>query len=148
MGLLSAVQGRRTYLDTNVFIYALEAYAEFASELTSLFAALDRAEVQAVTSELTLAETLVKPFMDRREDHARAYQEALRTTGGLLVRPVTRDVLVEAARVRATSGVRLPDAIHAATAALERCEVFLTNDQRLRGLAGLSVLLPSEVAHS
>ncbi len=103
------------------------------------------AEVQAVTSELTLAEALVKPCMDRRDDHRKAYQEALRTTGGLLVRPVTRDVLVEAARVRAISGVRLPDGIHAATAALERCEAFLTNDQRLRGLSGFSVLLLSDI---
>ena len=55
----------RIYLDTNIFIYALEGYPIFRTVLTTLFDALDRHEVSSVTSELTLAEAGVKPFLDR-----------------------------------------------------------------------------------
>ena len=47
----------RVYLDTNIFIYALEGYPTFQTALIMLFDALDRQALSAVTSELTLAET-------------------------------------------------------------------------------------------
>ena len=53
----------RIYLDTNIFIYALEGYRIFRTALATLFDALDRQELTAVTSELTLAEVLMKPFL-------------------------------------------------------------------------------------
>jgi hypothetical protein len=41
-------------LDTNILIFALEGYPIFRTVLTTLFDALDRHELSAVTSELTL----------------------------------------------------------------------------------------------
>lgn len=38
MGIMDAFRGERIYLDTNIFIYALEAYPEYVSTLTSVFA--------------------------------------------------------------------------------------------------------------
>lgn len=43
---------------------------------------------------------------------------------------VDRDILITAARLRAEQGLKLPDAIHAATAQLTHCERWLTNDAR------------------
>ena len=63
MGIMDAFRGERIYLDTNIFIYALEAYPEYVSTLTSLFAAIDEGKIRAMTSELTLAEVLIKPMM-------------------------------------------------------------------------------------
>ena len=64
MGLMQRIAGNRVYLDTNLFIYALEGFPEYADRISELFAAVDRGVLSAVTSELTLAESLVKPFMD------------------------------------------------------------------------------------
>lgn len=36
MGLLEEIRGRRVYLDTNVFIYAIEGFERFEDELDSL----------------------------------------------------------------------------------------------------------------
>ncbi|MEO7297138.1 MAG: type II toxin-antitoxin system VapC family toxin [Verrucomicrobiota bacterium] len=132
MALLNALQHKRVYLDANIFIYALEAYAPFVSELTGLFESLDRGEIFAVTSELTLVETLVKPLLDKNLVRQQAYEQAIQNSTGLEVIPVSREILREAARLRAETNIRLPDAIHLATALESSCNVFLTNDRKLK----------------
>lgn len=54
-------------------------------------------------------------------------------------------MLIEAARLRAVTNLRLPDAIHGATAILSGCQTFLTNDRRLAALPGVDVVLLSEI---
>ena len=54
----------RVYLDTNIFIYALEGYPTFRTALTTLFDALDRQELTAVTSAHaggSTRETVLRP---------------------------------------------------------------------------------------
>lgn len=80
MGIMDTFRGERIYLDTNIFIYALEAYPEYVSALTSLFAAIDEVKIKAVTSELTLAEVLIKPMMDNNADLQKVYKETLRSS--------------------------------------------------------------------
>ncbi|MFH0958320.1 MAG: hypothetical protein V1897_06415 [Pseudomonadota bacterium] len=63
MGIMDVIKGERIYLDTNIIIYPLEGYPECASSLATLFAAIDEGKLSAVTSELTLAESLVKPMI-------------------------------------------------------------------------------------
>lgn len=135
----------RVYLDTNVFVYALEGYDEFRQVLTALFQRIDHGALQAITSELTLAEVLVKPLLDRSQERETAYHQVLRSSSTLQVVPITREVLVTAARLRAEQGLKLPDAIHAATAQLTNCQQFLTNDTRFKNLPGLPVLLLSQL---
>ena len=144
MALLSAITGPFVYLDTNIFIYALEAFPEYVVEMTALFDALDSGQFQAVTSELTLAETLVKPIMDNDRVRQAAYEQAIQSVRSLHVVPVNRRILIQAAEIRASSGLRLPDAIHAATSRLASCETFLTNDSQFRSVADLPVVLLSQ----
>ncbi len=146
MGLIETLDGRTTYLDANVFIYAFEGHADFAAPLQHLFGAAARKALPAVTSELTLAEVLVRPFREGRADLAELYFRRLRPQGGLTVVPVSRTVLIEAAQLRAAlPTLKLPDAIHAASARLHGCAVLLTNDTRLHAAAGIEVIQLSEV---
>ena len=117
MGIMDIIKGQRIYLDTNIFIYALEAYPEYVSTLTSVFAAIDGGIIKAVTSELTLAEVLIKPMMDESDGLKNIYLETLQSSEALSVIPINRKILIEAARLRAMSEtLHLPDAIHLATA--------------------------------
>jgi predicted nucleic acid-binding protein len=55
---------------------------------------------------------------------------------------VDADVTREATRIRSETGMRLPDAIHVATAIVAGADAFLTNDARLNHpRAGLPVLV-------
>jgi predicted nucleic acid-binding protein len=146
MGILNLIQGSRVYLDTNVFIYALEGYAAFRAHLTDLFGAIDRGDLKAVTSELTLAEVLVRPFIQQNEAQQQLYAQMLRTSESLATVPITREILIEAARLRATSDLRLPDAIHVATAHLTGCETLVTNDLHLNAAPGIAVVLLSHAS--
>jgi predicted nucleic acid-binding protein len=143
--IVNAIRGERVYLDTNIFIYAIEGYPDFVDELNQLFDSIDAGNFRAFTSELTLAEALVRPLMDGNLEIQAVYQQALQSSEVLEVVVVSRDVLIEAARLRAIANLRLPDAIHGATAILSGCETFLTNDRRLTALPGIEVVVLSEV---
>ena len=145
MGLLTKLQGTQIYLDTNIWIYALEGFPAFAPELTDLFQSIDQGHLTAVTSELSLAEVLVKPIQNGNASQQDTYKQAISNAPNLQVIPVDRAILIEAAHVRATTSLKLPDAIHAATALTAQCSTFLTNDQRFQVLSGLQVILLSQL---
>src|ERR687884_407821 len=132
MERLTAILGRTVYPDANIFIDAVEGYAPEEAFLRELFNALEEGRFTAITSELSLAEVLVKPFELGREEVVATYTELVAPSDRLTVVPVDRAILVEAARQRAALGVRMPDAIHVATALAAGCELFLTNDGRLK----------------
>jgi predicted nucleic acid-binding protein len=144
--MIERISGPTVYLDANVFIYTLEGYPLFAPVLSALSDRLDTGELRAVTSELTLAETLVRPMLLGDSRLEGAYETAIRPSGFLDVVPVSREVLREAARTRAgVSRLRLPDAIHVATARISGCSSFLTNDRRLKELEGIEAVMLSDL---
>lgn len=145
MGILDAIQGNRVYLDANIWIYALEGYPAFIQDLTQLFQSIDQGNLSVVTSELSLAEALVKPYQNQDLAQQVIYKQFIRSSQQLSVIPVSRDVLIEAARLRASINIKLPDAIHAATALLTQCSTFLTNDKRFQVVPNLSVVLLSQI---
>ncbi len=140
MGIVEALRGRRVYLDTNIFIYAVEAVAEYAAVVDALFDLLEGGEIEAVTSELTLAEALAKPFEAGRSDIAQVYEAMLAPSSWLSVVPVERAILIEAARLQAALTLRLPDAIHVATAVAAGCSALLSNDRRIKVPTGLALV--------
>lgn len=145
MDFLNAIRGPFVYLDTNIFIYALEAYVEYVSALTALFNAIDQGQFTAVTSELTLAECLVRPLIDQNTARQENYKQVLQSSAALRVVPISRNILIDAAQARASSNLRLPDAIQASTCLRGMCETFLTNDPAFRSVPGLPVVVLSEI---
>ncbi|MDD2534954.1 MAG: type II toxin-antitoxin system VapC family toxin [Macromonas bipunctata] len=145
MGSLNqALAGKQVYLDVNIFIYALEGMEPWASLLRQAFTGMETGEWQAVTSELSLAESLVRPFQLGRQDLVQLYRAALSNRDCLRLVPLDASILVSAARLRALHGFKLPDAMHAATAQAQGCQAILTNDAGFRRLPGIQCFLLSE----
>jgi len=140
MEILEEIQGGKVYLDTNIFIYAVEAAVEYRSAVEALFELLEKGAVSAVTSELTLAETLAKPFEVGRHDIAQVYEAMLTPSIWLSVLPIDRSILIEAARLQAEVKLRLPDAIHIATAIAAECPTVISNDRRIQVPPGMKLL--------
>jgi predicted nucleic acid-binding protein len=97
-------------------------------------------------SELSVLEVLVKPLRVQNASLQGLFLGTLYHTPGLSCIPMSRQILEAAAQVRATSGLKTPDAIHAATALIEGCTLFVTNDVAFRRIHGLNVALLSEIA--
>jgi predicted nucleic acid-binding protein len=130
MTTVPSLSGRRLYLDVNVFIYAMEDLAPLATVAVDVLKLLDSGAASAATSELSLAECLVKPIRVDNASLVRVYLQTFGSGPHLTVVPITRDILIAAARLRAVSSLKLPDAIHLATAALAHCDCVITNDAR------------------
>lgn len=146
MGLTNLLRGNRIYLDSNIWIYALENVPEYSSLLVALFELAENGSLTIITSELTLSEVLVRPIRKRDTAKQTAYVEAITATENTTAVPISRNILLDAAKVRSDSRLKLPDAIHAASAIATSCTTFLTNDKQFRTVQGLHMLLLSQVA--
>lgn len=89
---------------------------------------------------LTLMETLVGPLKSGDTALAHAYEQLFQQARTRLL-PITHTVLREAARLRATTKLRTPDALHLATAQGASCALFITNDVGFRRVASLPLVI-------
>lgn len=145
MGRVSWISGERVYLDTNIVIYAIEGFAEYEGPIQQLLEAIDAGDLTAVTSELTLAEALIKPLKENHPKTEQAYRDFLTTTSNFEIISISRDILEIAAQWSASTKLKLADAIYLSTALHEHCDTFLTNDSVFRSLNLAQVKLLSDV---
>lgn len=122
----------RVYLDANVLIGMVEVGGNLSRGQLGYLDRLDRGDFIGVTSTLSLSEVMVKPFALQDADLGAAFVTLLQPEGSLDVVPITRDVLLGAARLRAATRMKLPDAIHVATAEASGCIEFVSADRGLR----------------
>jgi predicted nucleic acid-binding protein len=139
--VVAPVTPARVYLDANVFIAAYENQGARSDHAWWLLDAIERGDLRGVTSEITLAELLVRPFEEQDHDLIRSYQEVLSPADGMEVPNVTRQVLIEAAILRSMRrSLRLPDAIHVASARLATCSHLVSDDRRLTFAPGVELV--------
>lgn len=137
----ASVSAPRIYLDANVFIAAYESRGARSDHAWWILDAVETNEFLSVTSELTLAEILVRPLQDGDKELAGLYRDILSSDDGLEVPVVDRNVLIEAAMLRSFSrSLKLPDAIHVATARQRDCRFIVSDDRRLPVAPGLTVV--------
>jgi predicted nucleic acid-binding protein len=130
---MGSMMTKRAYFEANIFITAFESNLAVREDARML---LEEAEsnqsIVTFTSELTLAEILVKPLRDKNSQLVSKYKEMISNSGLFRVVPISRRVLVRASELRYEyNSLKLPDAIHVATAQLSQCHFFVSNDLRL-----------------
>jgi len=131
----------RVYLDANVFVAAFEHVGAHSDHAWWILHAVEGGQIEAGTSEITLAEVLVKPFEGGATDLAKGYDKMMVSASNFEVLPIRRDILVSAAVLRARRiSIRLPDAVHIATAQALSCGFFISNDRRLPMPDGIRML--------
>lgn len=146
MGSLALPANGNVYVDANTIIYRVEAVQPYLDISMPLWDALRNGTQTVVTSELSFLEVLVKPIQLGNLRLQQLFQVVMYNTRGFSSVPVDRQVLETAAQLRASTRLKTPDAIHAATALIERCVLFVTNDPAFRRVPGLNVAVLSEIA--
>jgi predicted nucleic acid-binding protein len=125
----------RIYLDANILIRMTEGPEEDRRGVSEALATYVANGADFITSELSFTEVLVHPIRFQRPDLIARYTELL--SKFVEPQPVSREVLLTAARLRADMpALRTPDAIHAATAILAHASEFLTGDRGIKARPG------------
>lgn len=131
-------------LDTSVFIYYVQGHSTFGSPAKEIIHQLAAGNMQTVTSVLTITELLAYRGRGRmRPKNLKKLRK--RTLEKFLEYPnvsvvdVSTTIAVEAGRIRQEHGIRLPDAVHLATAITAGAESFITNDKRLKRCKEITV---------
>ena len=142
--------GRRNLIgvlgvDANCLIYVVEGSNPARQEWLVREVFLNPGCATVIDS-LTIAELLVKPLRELRSAEVMETRHAIEQMPRLSVLPIDTALAVEAARIRATTGLKLPDAVHLAAAVAGGAQAFLTNDAGFkRASAFLPVLILDEL---
>jgi predicted nucleic acid-binding protein len=144
VGLIARLHSQKIYIDTNIFIYLIEGYKETEELLKEIFLGIDKGYISAVTSNLSLSEVLVKPFIDKNEIMKNLYVQILKDSPIVDIDSISDSVLIDAARIRAEFKIKTPDAIHLATAKETQCDFMLTNDAGMRRYTDIETILVSD----
>ena len=126
------------YLDAAAFIYSVERIEPYRTLLDPVWRQAQSGQFTIVSSELVVMETLVKPLREGNRVLEELFRSLFDSNEVTLI-PTTRSIWEEAAAVRAMTGLKTPDALHAAAARHADCKLFITNDSDFRRVRELSV---------
>ncbi len=148
MGTITLPSSGSIYLDTSAVIYSVERHEPYLTLLAPAWQQAEAGHFVLVCSELVISEALVRPIRVGDADLEEAFRAVFAAPEVQLV-ATTRQIWEDTARLRAETGLKTPDALHAATALRAGCALFITNDTDYRRVDGLTVvvlddLLPEE----
>jgi predicted nucleic acid-binding protein len=138
--VLARIRGARVYFDSNCLIYFFEKREPYFTMVSALFRACDRGESFGFTGDAAVAELMVHPYRTKSPaDIARAKAFFARSK---LLSVVSHDATIfdTAAQLRASMGIKLIDALHAATALQNQCSFLVTNDKDFNALESSAAL--------
>jgi predicted nucleic acid-binding protein len=136
---------KRVLIDSAVWIYHLEAHVEFAAPAGRIIERLEAGTFTGIASELTLLELTVRPLQLGRQDVADEYELLLSHFPNLELQPISREILLAAASLRARLRLRTPDAIQIATGLTAGATLVVTNDEAWRAVPAIEALILSDL---
>jgi predicted nucleic acid-binding protein len=135
-------EGALVGLDSMIWIYEVESDPVFGPVVRPFFQQrLSTGRNRAGSSLLLLGELLVRPLAQGRTDLVNRFRAAIIPSPGFLVWEATRDVVEQAAALRVKYRLKMLDALHVASAVVNRADFFLTNDEGLRRVNEVKVLI-------
>jgi predicted nucleic acid-binding protein len=136
---------KRVLIDTSVWIYHFEQNPKLASPAGRIIESLEAGKFRGVASELTLLELTVRPLQLGRQDVADDYEVLLGYFPNLELQSISREILMEAASLRARHRLRTPDAIQIATGIRYGATLAVTNNDAWRNLPLIDTVVLSDL---
>ena len=129
--------GALVLVDSAPIIYQLEAHPEQGPRFRPLFERHAAGTLTFAVTTITIAEVLVGPLRVGDEALTGRYRALL---DSWQVVELNADIAESAARLRASLGLRLPDAIQAASAISINADALVTHDRDFSRLKSLAVI--------
>lgn len=126
---------KRVFVDTAPFIYFIEKdnnNPQYYEKVKCFFKDGYDNDKEFVSSVITIEEYFVFPYRNKKYSFIDMFNRLIVTTGMEIVE-INQGIAMKAAQIRAEyKGFKAMDALQLATACLTGCDLFLTNDKRLR----------------
>ena len=140
MGAMRLPPHGAVYLDASAIIYSVERNEPYFSLVAPAWRQAEAGQLVIVCSELIITEALVRPIREGHGELEAAFRAVFAAPEVHLI-SATRHLWEDAARIRADTRLKTPDALHAATALRTGCALFITNDTDFRRVEGLPVVV-------
>jgi predicted nucleic acid-binding protein len=132
-------------LDTAPIIYFVEANPQYDAIVTEVFQKINDLEIVGLTSVISVTEVLVHPIRQQNLLLKQKYVDILLNNFSFFTKPITASIAEKAAELRAKYNLRTPDALQIATALENGCDAFLCNDNGLKKVSELKILILDEI---
>ena len=140
MGPLDLPAAGLVYIDANGFIYSVERIEPYRTLLEPMWQQAQDGNISIVSSPVLVIEVLVKPFRVGNTEIEMQYREMFASNAVSLL-DAPHAMFEDAGRLRAETGLKIPDALHVATALRAGCALFVTNDTDFRRVRELPAVV-------
>ena len=131
--------------DTAPIIYFVEANPSYDAIVTEIFQRVDDGKITGLTSVISLCEVLVHPIRNQNSALKQRYRDILQNSPNFFTKHINSSIAETAARLRAGYNLRTPDALQIATALENGCDAFLCNDNGVKRVTELRILILDEL---
>ncbi len=130
------------FIDTAPVIYFIEAHPQFGPLVKEIVTAFQGGNLNAYSSVITLTEVLPKPIEEGNERLARKFADFLKHGINLSVIEISEGIAEAAGKLRGRYPfLRALDAIQISAAIDVGADAFLTNDDKLKRIKEIKVLV-------
>lgn len=130
-------EGALLLMDTAPIVYFLERHPKFGPVFKPLFEAHAAGRLRFAVTTITLAEVLTGPLQAGDETLAERYRAVLESWE---VVDLNAEIATNAARLRASLRLKLPDAVQAASALAINADALVTHDRDFSRVRSLPIL--------
>ncbi len=130
------------FVDTAPVIYYIEGHPAYGPITRTIFEHFVNNGIRPYSSVLMLTEVLVKPVQMNDVALVRLFSNFIRSHYNFRLIDINPDIAETAGYLRGNHQfLKTIDALQIASAIHVKAEVFVTNDERLRKIAGLKILV-------
>ena len=132
-------------LDTMCFIYFFEDNPQYIPFVKPLFELIEDGEVRGIASTISMMEVLVTPKRENNDVLVDQYEFIFETYPNLEIYDCNRGIAKSASDLRARYELRAPDSIQVATALEGKADAFITNDDYLKKIEEIEIIVMREI---
>ena len=131
----------RIFIDTAPFIYLAESKGRSSDKVAIQISRWIEDDYAIFSSVITLAEILVHPKKKQDISLVREYKELLMDILSSPLLEINSETAELTSQYRAKYNLSAPDAFQLACAKISKCNVFYTNDKKMRRIKDIEVIL-------
>ena len=129
--------GALLLMDSAPVIYVIEQHSTWRSHFRPVFEAQEAGRFRLAITTIAIMDILAGPLKGGDEALAQRYRAVIESWQRV---DLDLDIAESAARLRASLGLKLPDAIQAASALKIHADALVTHDRDFSGLRSLRVI--------